>query len=168
LGGFGACSEPTLSGSEEVAEAEGFTFSQQGVEFEELKMFQPSKRIMLRPVKRWFSFQLLFGALLGLLAQEAAFATAPATSGTAMAAPAMDTECAEMMGIDPSQDDAPCKGLTLDCIVKMGCALPATIVSPSMPLVAAAHMPGLLDPLPVRRLAGRTFGPEPDPPLILG
>ena len=123
---------------------------------------------MLRPVKRWFSFLLLFGALLGLLAQEAAYASAPAMSETAIAAPAMSAECAEMMGIDTSQDGAPCEGLTLDCIAKMGCALPATIVSPSMPLVAAAPMQGLLDPLPVQRLAGRTFGPEPDPPLFLG
>src|SRR3546814_9906113 len=50
----------------------------------------------------------------------------------------------------------------------MGCALPPAVVSPAMPLETKAHVPGLLDPLPVRRLAGRTFGPEPDPPLSLG
>ena len=87
---------------------------------------------------------------------------------TAITASAMSDECAEMMGIDKSQDKRPCQGLTLDCIAKMGCALPPAVVSPAMPLETKAHVPGLLDPLPVRRLAGRTFGPEPDPPLSLG
>ncbi len=121
-------------------------------------------------MKRGPSLLLLIGALLGLLAQEAAFASAPAISmsDTAIAAPAMSDDCAEMMGIDKSQGDKPCEGLTLDCIAKMGCALPAAVVSPAMPLAVATHIPGLLDPLPVRRLNGRTIGPEPDPPLVLG
>lgn len=120
-------------------------------------------------MKRWLTFLLLVGALLGLLAQETAFASAPAlpSAETAFAA-AMSDECAEMMGIKKSQKSAPCKGLTLDCIAKMGCALPPAVVSPAMPLEAKAHVTGLLDPLPVRRLAGRTFGPEPDPPLSFG
>ena len=121
-------------------------------------------------VKRWLSFLLLFGAVLGLLAQEAAFASAPAIpmADTEIAASAMSDECAEMMGIDKSQGKEPCQGLTLDCIAKMGCALPPAVVSPAMPLAAIAHMPGRLDPLPIRRLAGRAIGPEPDPPLLLG
>ena len=121
-------------------------------------------------MKRWLSFLLLFGAVLGLLAQEGAFASAPAMpmADTAIAASAMSDECAEMMGIDKSQGKEPCQGLTLDCIAKMGCALPPAVASPAMPLAAMAHIPGLLDPLPIRRLAGRTIGPEPDPPLLLG
>ncbi|HET6525491.1 MULTISPECIES: hypothetical protein [unclassified Sphingopyxis] len=121
-------------------------------------------------MKRWLSFLLLFGAVLGLLGQEAAFASAPAipASGMTIAAPAMSDECAEMMGIDKSGDGVPCKGLTFDCIAKMGCALPPIVVSPPMMIAAATHVPGLLDPLPIQRLDGRTFGPEPDPPLILG
>lgn len=121
-------------------------------------------------MKRRFSLLLLLGALLGLLAQEAAFASAPAMPlpETAVAAPTMSDECAEMMGIDQSQGDKPCEGLTLDCIAKMGCAIPPVIVSPALPLAVATHMPGLPDPLPVRRLAGRTLGPEPEPPLLLG
>jgi hypothetical protein len=77
-------------------------------------------------VKRRISLLLLIGALLGLLAQEAAFASAPAMpmQDTAIAAPTMSAECAEMMGIDKSQDKEPCQGLTLDCIAKMGCAVP--------------------------------------------
>lgn len=121
-------------------------------------------------MKLWLSCLLLFGAILGLLAQEVAFASAPAMSvpSAAIAAQAMSDECAEMMGIDKAPDKKSCAGLTLDCIAKMGCALPPAVVSPAMPLAAESHIPGLLDPLPIRRLDGRTFGPEPDPPLILG
>ena len=121
-------------------------------------------------MKRCFSLLLLLGALLGLLAQEAAFASAPAMpmQGTEIAAPVMSDECAEMMGIDRLQDEGPCQGLTLDCIAKMGCALPPAVVSAAIPLTVEAHIPGLLDPLPVRRLNGRTIGPEPDPPVLLG
>ncbi len=120
-------------------------------------------------MKRWLTFLLLVGAVLGLLAQEAAFAYAPALpSAETASAAAMSDECAEMMGIEKSQKSAPCQGLTLDCIAKMGCAVPPAVVSSAVPLAIAAHMPGLLDPLPIWRLAGRMIGPEPDPPLLLG
>ena len=120
-------------------------------------------------MKRWLSLLLLFGAVLGLLAQEAAFASAPAMpiADTAIAASAMSDECAEMMGIEKSQNKGPCQGLTLDCIAKMGCALPPAVVSPATPLAEKTFITASFDPLPVRRLAGRTFGPEPDPPLFL-
>ena len=121
-------------------------------------------------MKRCLSLLLLFGAVLGLLGQEAAFASAPAIpmSDTTTAATSMSDECAEMMGMDKSEGDAPCKGLTFDCIAKMGCALPPLVISSPMLIVAATHMTGLLDPLPIQPLDGRTFGPEPNPPLILG
>jgi hypothetical protein len=123
------------------------------------------------PVKRWLSLLLLFGAMLGLLAQEAAFASAPAVpmaSETTVAAPAMSAECAEMMGIDTSQDKKPCKGLTLDCIAKMGCALPLAVATPAAMPAASGYSVTPTDQLPITRLRGRTFGPEPDPPLFLG
>ncbi|WP_255265929.1 MULTISPECIES: hypothetical protein [Sphingopyxis] len=122
-------------------------------------------------VKRWLSLLLLLGAMLGLLAQEAAFASAPAMpmpADTTIAASAMSDECAEMMGIDTSQDKAPCKGLTLDCIAKMGCALPPTVVTPATLLATSDHSAEPTDQLPIARLRGRTFGPEPDPPLLPG
>lgn len=119
-------------------------------------------------MKRWFSFLLLLGAILGLLAQEAAFASAMPMPDTTIAASAMSDECAEMMGLSKAQDKKSCAGLTLDCIAKMGCALPPVVISPAMSLAAEAHVPGLQDPLPIRRLDGRTLGPELDPPLILG
>jgi hypothetical protein len=122
-------------------------------------------------VKRWLSLLLLFGAMLGLLAQEAAFASAPAMlipSDTAIAASAMSDECAEMMGIDNSHENTPCKGLTLDCIAKMGCALPSAVVSPAALLATTEHSTAAADELPITRLHGRNYGPEPDPPLFLG
>ena len=121
-------------------------------------------------VKLRFSLLLLLGALLGLLAQEAAFASAPAMpmSKTAVASTAMSEECAEMMGVDTSQPDQPCKGMTLDCIAKMGCAMPLAVVTPAAPLAVSDYRRELADPLAVQRLVGRSFGPEPEPPLFLG
>ena len=126
-------------------------------------------------VKRWLSLLLLLGAVLGLLAQEAAFASAPAMpmpSETSISAPAMSAECAEMMGIDTStdksQDKKPCKGLTLDCIAKMGCALPLATRTPAAMPAANDHSATTTHQLPIARLHGRSYGPEPDPPLFLG
>jgi hypothetical protein len=96
----------------------------------------------------------------------------PMSSDTSISAPAMSDECAEMMGIDvskdKSQDKKPCKGLTLDCIAKMGCALPLAIATPAAILAASDHRAAPTDQLPVSRLRGRSYGPEPDPPLFLG
>ena len=122
------------------------------------------------PVKHWLTLMLLAGALLGLFGQETAFAMArpvaqeqqPAASQT------MSPACAEMMGIDTSQPDQPCKGMTLDCIAKMGCAIPLAVVTPAAPLAVAGHRRELVDPLAVQRLVGRSVGPEPEPPLTLG
>ena len=120
-------------------------------------------------MKRWLTFLLLVGALLGLLAQETAFASAPAlpSAETAFAA-AMSDECAEMMGIKKSQKSAPCKGLTLDCIAKMGCALPLATTTPAAMPAANDHSATTTHQLPIARLHGRSYGPEPDPPLFLG
>ncbi len=120
-------------------------------------------------MKRWLTFLLLVGAVLGLLAQEAAFASAPAIPAAATTTTAaMSDECAEMMGIDKSQDSAPCKGLTLDCIAKMGCALPLAVAAPAASLEAAAYRPAPVDARPAVRLSGRIVGPEPEPPLFRG
>ena len=125
---------------------------------------------MHRPVKRWLSFLLLFGAMLGLLAQEVAFASAPAIAmaDTVIAAPAMSDECAEMMRVDKSDPDKPCQGLTLDCIAKMGCALPLAVATPAASIATFDHRAGPVDQLPSTRLFGRTLGPEPEPPLFPG
>src|SRR3546814_14672266 len=117
-------------------------------------------------VSRWLSLLLLFGAMVVLWAHEVAFASAPAMSSAAVTASQMSDGCAEMMKAATSQGDKPCKGLTLDCIAKMGCSIPSAVISMALPLAEQSHSPGLLDPLRIRRLHGRTLGPEPDPPLL--
>jgi hypothetical protein len=119
-------------------------------------------------MKRCFSLLLLVGALLGILAQEAAFASSMPLPEMAVATSSMSDECAEMMGIEKSQDKKPCQGLTLDCIAKMGCALSPITMSATTKLTDDYHVRGVAEPLPVRRLAGRSYGPEPDPPALLG
>ncbi len=121
-------------------------------------------------MKRWLSFMLLFGAMLGLLGQEAAFASAPAMpmAEFAIASTAMSNECADMMGLDKSQPDQPCKGMTLDCIAKMGCAIPLGVFTPNPLPAPADQRPHFAVPNPIARLIGWTVGPELEPPLYLG
>lgn len=114
---------------------------------------------------------MLLGAISGLFAQEAAFATAPTVrmpSDTHIASPAMSDECAESMGIDAPDESAPCNGLTLDCIAKMGCAVPLAFITSTSLLTAADERTIPAAQRPVARLTGRSFGPEPEPPLLLG
>lgn len=121
-------------------------------------------------MKRRLSLLLLIGALLGLFAQEGAFAIAPAMpmQTTAIGGVTMSADCAEMMGVDKSGHRKPCTGLTLDCIAKMGCALPLAPPTLTASIAEKAIVRDLYDPLPVRQLSGRALGPEPEPPLYLG
>lgn len=123
-------------------------------------------------MKRWFSLALLLGALLGLMGQEAAFARVmpveKAEQATSMAQ--MSPECAQMMGLAKQQPESgmPCKGMTPDCIAKMGCAVPVALLptlSPGISPVFRAIAPRLA---PVSPLVGRNIGPEPEPPARLG
>lgn len=68
----------------------------------------------------------------------------------------------------PAPKEKPCKGLTLDCITAMGCAVP---------LMAADLTGSLVTPRIYEKqafwpatdvLAGQNFAPEPDPPTNLG
>jgi len=123
---------------------------------------------------------LLMGAILGLFAQEAAFASAlPMQMSEQTSAPAgMSEDCAEMMGLTAQsevgkseagqQPEKPCEGLTLDCIAKMGCALPVALVPPAMPAVQTVYRPSAPTFMPVARLVGRNLSPEPEPPTLLG
>ena len=113
------------------------------------------------------------GALLGLLGQEAAFAHVMPVEKAEQTATVtqMNADCAEMMGLakpQPQPEKQPCQGMTPDCIAKMGCALPLAVATPATVLAASDHSAAPADQLPVSRLRGRTFGPEPDPPLFLG
>ena len=125
---------------------------------------------------RWFSLLLLFGAMLGLIGQEAAFARAMPSAQAGQAAAAqtdvdqMSPECAEMMRLapQPPQSDIPCQGMTPDCVAKMGCAVPVAVIPPL--LGAAPTRYRLLAPcqMPVARLVGREIRPETHPPADLG
>jgi hypothetical protein len=77
-------------------------------------------------------------------------------------------DCMQMMAqAKPEKREVPCKGITLDCIAAMGCALPLAFVEPFV-------VPTLL---PVARLApstaatqalpGHVVPPEPEPPSLV-
>lgn len=130
-------------------------------------------------MNRSLSMMLLIGAMLGLFAQEAAFASAlPMQMSLQANAPAgMSEDCAEMMRLTAQsvvsqsetwlQPEMPCQGLTLDCIAKMGCALPLALVPNAMSAVQTLYRPNTPALIPVVRLVGRNLGPEPEPPTLL-
>jgi hypothetical protein len=122
-------------------------------------------------MRQWLPLLLAFVALFGLLGQEAALAQAmPATQTSERAAASdMPSDCAGMMeGAKKAQPDAPCTGMTFDCIAKMGCTttvalLPDRVLEAPLPFRGVAP-----EQRPAAALNGRTFGPEPDPPTVLG
>lgn len=124
-------------------------------------------------MKRWFSLALLIAALLGLMGQEAAFARAMpiGQAEQTVDAPEMSAECAEMMGLtkpQPHHEKQPCEGMTPDCIVKMGCAVPVALIPPAMIAPPIQFHTSTPPQSPVVRLVGRSTGPELDPPTVLG
>ena len=124
-------------------------------------------------MKRWLSLALLMGALFGLLGQEAAFAHVipVAQSAQVTVSPQMSADCAEMMGLtkpQPQSEKQPCRGMTPDCIAKMGCAVPLALI-PALTVATPAELRAVAPPqLPVARLVGHDTGPEPEPPTRLG
>lgn len=123
-------------------------------------------------MKRWLSLLMLLGALLGLLGQEAAFAhVMPVEKAMQTATVAqMSADCAEMMGLakQTTQPEAPCQGMTPDCIAKMGCAVPLALIPP-LPFEAGPQFRAVTPPqTPVVPLVGRDTSPEPEPPARLG
>jgi hypothetical protein len=118
----------------------------------------------LAVVTRFLRLVLLTFALIGLAGESTAMAMAPlvAPSTTMQAAmPGMD--CKDM----PTPDGTPCKKLTWQCIAAMGClsvaAVEPVVVAPGDRLLTRwSH-----DPSDAKRLAGRSLGPEPDPPSFL-
>ena len=121
-------------------------------------------------MKRWFSMMLLIGALLGLFAQEAAFASVPVVQPVLQtsAVEAMDAACMEAMGQSDDSSDDPCKGLTLDCIAKMGCALPLAQAPIGQRIANPVLTNAIVFAVDVKPLTGHDSGPEPVPPSILG
>jgi hypothetical protein len=125
----------------------------------------------IRRVKRWLSLLFVAAALLALLGQEAALAqVGPATQAEhVVAASQMDSACAEMMAHAKQSEPAkPCQGMTFDCIAKMGCSTTAALL-PDRVLDASTPFHSIVPySRPATALHGRTVGPEPDPPTILG
>nr|NUR37201.1 hypothetical protein [Sphingomonas sp.] len=115
---------------------------------------------------RWLHMCLLVMAVLGLLGQSMAVAMVPAP----MSAASMQASMAGMNCMDtanaPVPGKAPCKKMTSQCMVAMGCA-PVALVEPagsSILSIADPMKPAQQLPAPLR---GRSYGPEPDPPAIL-
>lgn len=121
-------------------------------------------------MKRWFSMMLLVGALLGLFAQEAAFASGPFTPVVQEVSvnASMDADCMEAMGSSQNPSEMPCKGLTLDCIAKMGCAVPLAPAPSGYTTMSPPPAHSDLAAAPVKPMIGRITGPEPHPPSRLG
>ena len=129
-------------------------------------MTTPVGRPILGAMK-WSPLRLLLVVLtlFGLVGQTAVYAmaplAAPAVSTIELAAPSDD--CAGM-AMD-NGDEMPCKGMTLDCIAKMGCVTPP-VLAPSADLSSheVAYTAAAYD----TRLAtfvGLTIPPDNFPPI---
>lgn len=122
---------------------------------------------------RLFALILAFGFMTAMIGQEVAFAQmtrAEEPGPTEVSAVPMSAECAEMMGLarQEPQPEKPCKGLTPDCIAKMGCAVPVALLPPVASDLAPALRAEILGLTPASPLMGRNIGPEPEPPTRLG
>lgn len=119
-------------------------------------------------MKRAFHLLLVFGALIGLFGQAAAYAAGPQVSGAPMTMSQMDAECMEMMQQVPAPAEKPCKGLTLDCIAAMGCVVPIVLRDPGAPAVAPEILPTRAYWPALAVLIGHDPAPEVHPPNLLG
>ena len=82
---------------------------------------------------------------------------------------AMDANCMAMMAKQrPAPENKPCKGLTLDCIAAMGCAVP--LAAADLPTgIEASRIYDELAFWPTHIvLTGKSLAPDPEPPTILG
>lgn len=123
-------------------------------------------------MKRWFPLLLLLGALLGLVGQGSAFAhVMPIEKAAQMtAAASMSPDCAKMMGLAKQKPESgkPCKGMTPECIAKMGCAVPLALLPAPSPGESPVFRAIVPRGAPVSPLVGHNIGPEPEPPAHLG
>lgn len=119
-------------------------------------------------LKRLLASLLLLGALIGLFGAQAAYAHGPVTA-KADTAMAMDADCMAMMAKQqPAPAKKPCKGLTLDCIAAMGCVVPL-VVADLATGIATPRIFGAPGFWPTNTvLTGKSFAPDPDPPMDLG
>lgn len=124
-------------------------------------------------VKRALHLFLLLGALIGLLGQEGAFASAsPVLSAptvmTGMATAGMSEDCMKMMAQQQKPAQKPCKGMTLACIAAMGCVIPMAVRNDAPTLAVPATGSPLAFWTTTTVLHGSDLTPEPEPPTLLG
>ena len=124
-------------------------------------------------MKHAFRLFLLLGALIGLLGQEAAFASGPpAVSApmtmSAMVASGMSEDCMKMMAQQQQPAQKPCKGMTLACIAAMGCVVPMALRNDAPTLAVREAGPTLAFWSTTPVLHGSELAPEPEPPTLLG
>jgi hypothetical protein len=118
-------------------------------------------------VKRVLQLALILGALLGLFGQGLALAhvaSPPAAHPMQMSS----DDCMQMMAqAEHEKKQAPCKGLTLDCIAAMGCTVPLTLAEPLI-LPAALPVAALAPPMAASQpLTARVIAPELEPPSLI-
>lgn len=82
---------------------------------------------------------------------------------------AMDADCMAMMAKQmPAPEKKHCNGLTLDCIAAMGGVVPLATANIAS-AIATPRTNGAPDFWPTNTvLTGKSFAPEPDPPMNLG
>ncbi|HEX7822103.1 MAG TPA: hypothetical protein VF463_15955 [Sphingobium sp.] len=124
-------------------------------------------------MKRALRLFLLLGALIGLLGQEAAFASAPPAmpaqmTVAGMADLGMSEDCMKMMAQQQQPVQKPCKGMTLACIAAMGCVIPMAVRNDAPVLAAREANPTLAFWPTTTVLRGSDLTPEPEPPTLLG
>ena len=125
----------------------------------DFQLYRPRLISMIRA----FNIGLLVIALLGLMGHSTATAAAPMAAGSLHAS----NSAMDCIDVAPAPEKSPCKKMTLHCMAAMGCAWFAVIepLERIAPRVAADRVESAS--VLATRLAGRSFGPEPDPPSLL-
>lgn len=119
-------------------------------------------------VKRALQLLLLFGAVIGLFGQQAAYAASARATMAPAAVSQMNADCMEMMQKpQPQPAQKPCKGLTLDCIAAMGCVVPIVFKEPAAPTTAPQFVSALAFWPATSVLVGNDLPPEQHPPTTL-
>ena len=122
-------------------------------------------------MKTRFALVLLVMALVGLFAQQAAYAAGPMMVSPISKTAVMD-DCAMAMGdrAMPARqtDSTPCKSMTLGCIAAMGCVIPMAVRNDAPTLAVRAADPTLAFWSTTTVLRGGDVAPEPEPPTLLG
>ncbi|PJI87231.1 hypothetical protein BDW16_0463 [Sphingomonas koreensis] len=111
---------------------------------------------------------LLLGALVGLFGVETAYAVAPPPSAAPAAMQNVDADCMEIMQKQSPPAQAPCKGITFDCIAAMGCILPMLAHDTRVVLAVPGPAPAQTFWPIASVLIGTDLLPEQHPPTVLG